>query len=179
MSIKALDVTDEADKDFPAQEHRLNNNLLEEGFFLDEDDDSDEDDDYDDEDIDEEELLGLKIEADIIHFNAILAEAQAITIQAEKEAAELKPKQKRHYTGNSICTTRRHAMKRWQLEAKGQNFISAWFSKKKDPPPVVLGVSDHEEEENETEDEFEEPEIEEHINHLFLSQSPVSLNQIS
>ena len=177
VSIK--DVTDEEDEDFPAQEHRLDNNPLEKGFFLDEDDDSDEDDDYDDEDIDEEEFLGLKTEADIVHFNVILAEAQAITIQAENKAAELKPKWKRHYTGNSICTTQCHAMKQQQLEAKGQKFISAWFSKKKDPPSAVPGVSDHEEEENETEDEFEEPEIEERINHLFLSSSPVSLNQIS
>ena len=34
VSIKALDVTDKADEGFPAQEHRLDNNLLEEGFFL-------------------------------------------------------------------------------------------------------------------------------------------------
>ena len=68
-------------------------------------------------------------------------------------------------------------MKRWQLEATGQKFISAWFSKKKDPPATVPEVPDTEEEGSEIEDEFSEPEIEEHVDCLFSSPSPVSLNE--
>ncbi|KAF8812111.1 hypothetical protein BYT27DRAFT_7088096 [Phlegmacium glaucopus] len=153
--------------------------LLEEGFFfLDEDCDSG-DSDYDEE-IDEKELSELKTEADIHRFNAILAEAQAVAVQAAKEAAELKPKRKMHYTGNSMCTVQHHAKKQRQLEAIGQKFINTWFQKK-DSPYMVMMVSDDEAEGTEREDELEQPEIEEEsINHLFLNPSIVlSLKQRS
>ena len=84
------DVTDEEDADYNhgAKQHGTAD-LLEEGFFfLDEDSDSDEDSEYGEEDIDEEELAELKTEDNIHRFNAILAEAQAVAIQAAKEAAE-------------------------------------------------------------------------------------------
>ena len=83
-------VTDEEDADYNhgAKQHGTAD-LLEEGFFfLDEDSDSDEDSVYGEEDIDEEELAELKTEDNIHRFNAILAEAQAVAIQAAKEAAE-------------------------------------------------------------------------------------------
>ena len=170
------DVTDEEDADYNHAKQHGTADLLEEGFFfLDEDSDSDEDSEYGEEDIDEEELAELKTEDDIHRFNAILAEAQAVAIQAAKEAAESKPKRKRHYTGNSTRSARRHAMKRRHLEATGQKFINAWFSKKKDSPEVITEISDNEEEGIESDNDLEEPEIEERINRLFLSPSPVSL----
>ena len=65
-------------------------------------------------------------------------------------------------------------MKRCHLEATGQKFINAWFSKKKDSPEVITEISDNEEEGIESDNDLEEPEIEERINCLFLSPSPVS-----
>ena len=83
------DVTDEEDADYNHAKQHGTADLLEEGFFfLDEDSDSDEDSEYGEEDIDEEELAELKTEDNIHRFNAILAEAQAVAIQAAKEAAE-------------------------------------------------------------------------------------------
>ena len=96
------DVTDEEDADY---NHTKQHGMFQEGFFfLDEDSDSDEGSEHGEEDIDEEELARLKTEDDIHRFNAILAEAQAVVVQASKEAAESKPKWKRHYTGNSTCS---------------------------------------------------------------------------
>ena len=69
--------------------------FLEHGFFfLDEEQPPGEDlDDSDsDEEVDEEELNELKNEADIKHFNAVLAQAQAMAVKAEHEAAGEKPK---------------------------------------------------------------------------------------
>lgn len=170
------DVTDEEDADYNHAKQHGTADLLEEGFFfLDEDSDSDEGLEYGEEDIDEEELAELKTEDNIHHFNAILAEAQAVAIQAAKETAESKPKRKRHYTGNSTCSARCHAMKRRHLEATGQKPINAWFSKKKDSPEIITEISDNEEEGIESDNDLEEPEIEERINHLFSSPSPVSL----
>ena len=92
------DVMDGEDADYNHTKQHGMADLLEEGFFfLDEDSDSDEGSEYGEEDIDEEELAGLKTEDDIHCFNAILAEAQAVAVQASKEAAESKPKRKRHY----------------------------------------------------------------------------------
>jgi hypothetical protein len=57
-------------------------------FFLDKGQ-PEEDSDGTDSDLDEEvdeELTGLKIEADIEHFNAVLARAQAMAVKAEHEA---------------------------------------------------------------------------------------------
>jgi len=96
------DDTDFEDEDF-----------LEHGFFfLDEEPMNSDDTDSDGEGVDEDELMGLQNEADIEHFNAILAQAQAMAVKAEREAAGEKPKRKRHYTGNSARTKRHHAQKR-------------------------------------------------------------------
>ena len=93
------EVFDEEDTDFEDED------FLEQGFFFlykehppeDESDGSDSDDG----EVDEDELTGLQNEADIEHFNAVLAQAQAMAVKAEREAAGEKPKCKRHYTGNS------------------------------------------------------------------------------
>ena len=66
-------------------------------------------------------------------------------------------------------------MKRCHLEVTGQKSINAWFSKKKNSPEIITEISDNEEEEIESDNDLEEPEIEEQINCLFLSPSPVSL----
>jgi len=52
------------------------------------------DSDSDGEGVDEDELTGLQNEADIEHFNAILAQAQAMAVKAEHEAAGEKSKRK-------------------------------------------------------------------------------------
>lgn len=65
-----------------------------EHFFLD-DSETDilgENSDSDDDEVDE---VSLRNEADIEHFNAILLEAQAMAVNAEREAAGKKPKRKR------------------------------------------------------------------------------------
>ena len=65
-------------------------------------------------------------------------------------------------------------MKQCHLEATGQKFINAWFSKK-DSPEIIIEISDNEEEGIESDNDLEEPEIKEQINCLFLSPIPVSL----
>jgi hypothetical protein len=65
-----------------------------ERFFLD-DSETDilgENSDSDDDEVDE---VSLRNEADIEHFNAILLEAHAMAVNAEREAAGKKPKRKR------------------------------------------------------------------------------------
>ena len=71
------EVLDDEDMDFEDEDY------LEHGFFfLDEEPTSEEDSDLDgfdtDEEVDEDKLEGLENEADIVHFNAILAHAQAM-----------------------------------------------------------------------------------------------------
>ena len=112
------------------------NNLLESGFsFLDDESPSEEDYDSEDEEPDEDEPGRLIDEAKINHFNAILFEAQAMAVKAEREAngASEKPKRKRHYAGNSTRTRQYHAQKRRKIAATGQKFINTWFSKEKKP----------------------------------------------
>ena len=127
------DVSDDEDPDFE-------DDLLEHGFFFLDDEPKSEDgsdgSDSEDEEADEDELDGLTNEAEIEHFNAILFEAQAMAVKAEREAIGEKPKRKRHYTGNSNRTLRYHAQKRRQLAATGQKFISSWFSKREKPNPT-------------------------------------------
>ena len=95
--------------------------------------------DSDDEEVDGDELNELKNEADIEHFNAILTHAWAMAVKAEREAAGEKLKRKRHYTGNSERTNRRHAQKRRKLEATGQKLISSIFMKKwKEPTAHIM-----------------------------------------
>ena len=123
------EVSDDEDMDFEDEDY------LEYGFFfLDEEPTSEEDLDSDGFDTDEEvedELEGLENEADIAHFNAVLAHAQAMAIKAEHEAAGEKKKHKQHYTaGNSVHTKRQHAQKRRELAATGQKLISSMFTKK-------------------------------------------------
>jgi hypothetical protein len=124
------DVSDHEDSDFE-------DDLLEHGFFFLDDEPESEDgsdgSDSEDEEADEDELDGLTNEAEIEHFNAILFEAQAMAVKAEREAIGEKPKRKRHYTGNSNRTLRYHAQKRRQLAATGQKFISSWFSTRGKP----------------------------------------------
>ena len=72
-------------------------------------DDSDNDEEVDEE-VDEE-LDELKNKADIEHSNAVLAQAQAMAVKAEHEAAGEKPKCKQHYIGNSACTKQNHAQR--------------------------------------------------------------------
>ena len=77
--------------------HFEDEDFLEHGFFfLDEGQPGEDSDgaDSDEEEVDEEELTGLQDEADIEHFNAVLAQAQAMAVKAEREAAGEKPKRK-------------------------------------------------------------------------------------
>jgi len=100
---------------------RINNpqKPMEHGFFFLDEEPSEEgldvSDSDEDEDLDEDELDGLINEAKIEHFNAILFEAQAMAVKAEREANGERPKRKRHYTGNSNRTRQYHAQKRRQL----------------------------------------------------------------
>lgn len=171
------DVTHSKDEDcIPRQQPVETEDILEQGFFfLDEgSDESDEESDLEDE-VDEDELLELQSEAKIHRFNSILAEVQKIAMQAEKEAAGLKPKRKRYYTGNAPRTIRRHALKRRQIEATGQKFINSWFLKAEEtdqPTEHICPVGGDESEE----EEFAEPEIEERVNHLFSTQNQIHVS---
>jgi hypothetical protein len=121
-----MDLEDE-DKEYhpPMQLDLLNGGF----FFLDEESDTDSDSEFGDDEIEEDKLKELRTEEDLHCFNSILVEAQTITIQAERDLAESKPKQKRHYTGNSEHTVQHYALKHHQLEAKGQQLINSWFKK--------------------------------------------------
>ncbi|CAA7270186.1 unnamed protein product [Cyclocybe aegerita] len=124
------DVSESEDEDYIPTSNRQP--LLEEGFFfLDEDLDSDSDWDPEDEEeveVDEEELEGLKNESNIHQFAAVLCEAQALAVKAEREAAADKPNRPKHYTGNSKQSQRLHAFNRKKLAAAGQQFINSWFT---------------------------------------------------
>ena len=171
------EVFNEEDADFEDED------FLEHGFFfLDEghppEDESDSS-DSDGEEVDEDELTGLQNEADIEHFNAILAQAQAMAVKAEREAAGEKPKRKRHYTGNSTRTKRHHAQKRHELAATGQKLISSMFAKsRKDStvteknklPPDVIEIADDSDSSEGSEDE-----IEASLNQLFPDECEVSV----
>src|ERR1700678_4091146 len=147
------EVLDDEDMDFEDEE----SDYLEHGFFfLDEEPTSEEDSDLDgfdtNEEVDEDELEGLENEADIAHFNAVLAHAQAMAIKAERKAAGEKPKRKRHYMGNSARTKRHHAQKQRELAATGQKLISSMFTKKvtestpmeeKEAPPDAIEIVDN------------------------------------
>jgi len=165
------DASDDEDLDFE------DNDLLEHGFFFLDDSPSEEDSDSDeDEELDEDELDGLINEAKIEHFNAILFEAQAMAVKAEREANGEKPKRKRHYTGNSTRTRQYHAQKRRQLAATGQKLINSWFSREKKPnilppkdsAPEVVVISDNSDA-SEGEDE-----IDACVHRLFPGTAPVS-----
>jgi hypothetical protein len=123
---KKLFVEDVYDDDDSESEDK---DYLEQGFFfLDEGSPLEEDidgSDSEEEEIGEDKLNGLQNEADIEHFNAVLAHAQAMAVKAEREATGEKPKRKRHYTGNSDRTKRHHTQKRRELGTTGQNFISS------------------------------------------------------
>jgi hypothetical protein len=73
--------------------------LLEHSFFFLDDEspsekDSDASDSDEDEELDKDKLDGLINKAKIEHFNAILFEAQAMAVKAEREANGEKPKHK-------------------------------------------------------------------------------------
>ena len=165
------DASDDEDLDFE------DNDLLEHGFFFLDDSPSEGDSDSDeDEELDEDELDGLINEAKIEHFNAILFEAQAMAVKAEREANGEKPKRKRHYMGNSTRTRQYHAQKRRQLAATGQKLINSWFSREKKPnilppkdsAPEVVEISDNSDA-SEGEDE-----IDACVHRLFPGTAPVS-----
>lgn len=99
------DVLESEDEEYCPPTWKQTSDLLDEGFFfLDEESDGNSDSEFGDEEGEEDELKELRTEAELFQFNSILAEVQAVAIQAEKEATESKPKRKRHYTGNSACT---------------------------------------------------------------------------
>jgi len=167
------DASDNEDLDFE------DNDLLEHGFFFLDDSPSEEKEDSDsdkDEELDEDELDGLINEAKIEHFNAILFEAQAMAVKAEREANGEKPKRKWHYMGNSTRTRQYHAQKRRQLAATGQKLINLSFSREKEPnmlppkdsAPEVVEISDNSDA-SEGEDE-----IDACVHRLFPGTAPVS-----
>ena len=146
-------------------------------FSLKEDSDSDDSTDSDDseEEVDEEELTGLQNEADIEHFNAVLAQAQAMAVKAEREAAGEIPKRKRRYMGNSDRTKRHHAQRRRELAATGQKLISSMFTKRQPesiqtPQDTVELVDNSDSDSSDADDD----EIEASLNELFPSEKAVS-----
>jgi hypothetical protein len=123
--------------------HFEEEDFLEHGFFfLDEEDSDGTDSDEELEEVTEEELTELQNEADIEHFNAVLAQVQAMAVKAEREAEVEKPKNKRRYMGNSNRTKHHHAQRHRELAATGQKLISSMFTKRqpesiKTPPDIV------------------------------------------
>jgi hypothetical protein len=176
------DVSDHEDSDFE-------DDLLEHGFFFLDDEPESEDgsdgSDSEDEEADEDELDGLTNEAEIEHFNAILFEAQAMAVKAEREAIGEKPKRKRHYTGNSNRTLRYHAQKRRQLAATGQKFISSWFSTRGKPnltedAQEIIEISE-DSDPSDNEEDGGEDDVDASLHRLFPGTSSVSrlkLNKI-
>jgi hypothetical protein len=129
---------------------------LEHGFFfLDEEPTSEEDSDSDgfdtDKEVNEDKLEEWENEADIAHFNVVLAHAQAMAIKAECKAAGKKQKHKWHYMGNSVRTKWHHAQKRRELAATGQTLISSMFTQmvteltpmeEQEAPPDAIEIVD-------------------------------------
>ena len=159
--------------------------FLEHGFFfLDEEQPPGEDlDDSDsDEEVDEEELNELKNKADIEHFNAVLAQAQAMAVKAEREAAGEKPKRKRHYMGNSARTKRHHAQRCRELAATGQKLISSMFTTRQqkmmlppeenETPPDIQAVEVIDDSDP---SDVDDDDIEEALKQLFPSERAVSI----
>lgn len=164
------DVPESEDDEYRPPARKQRTDLSDEGFFF-LDYDSESDSEFEDSEVEEDELKELRTEAELFRFNSILAEAQAVAIQAEKEVAESKPKRKRHYTGNSARTVRHYALKHRQLEANGQSLINSWFSKEEKSNPPIPQLIDEEAEQSE--DELEEPEIEERVNRAFADSESV------
>lgn len=179
------DASDDEDLNFE------DDDLPEHGFFFPDDESpseegSDASDSDEDEELHEDELDGLinDSEAKIEHFNAILFEAQAMAVKAEREANGEKPKRKQHYTGNSTRTQQYRAQKRRQLAATGQKFINSWFSKEKKPSellpkdaaPVTAEIDEISDDSDTSEDEESkhEDEIDACVHRLFPGTAPVS-----
>jgi hypothetical protein len=167
------DLSDDDDMDFDDED------FLEHGFFiLDEgnplEEDLDDSDSDEDEEIEEDELNGLRNEADLEHFKAVLAHAQAMAVKAEREAVGEKPKRKRHYTGNSERTKRLHAQKRRKLVATGQPLISSLFTKKGKEPTTHIQPDITETTAILDSDDDDDDEIEVSLNQLFPGQCEVS-----
>jgi len=149
----------------------------EHGFIVFEDYETDSDDDHipgsndsDSEDgdsdfEDELEINEIRIEADLLRFSAILAEAQRVAVKLEQESDA--PKRPKQYTGNAPRTKRFHAQKRRTLAAEGQKFISQFFTAKGKMPlqqsvnqPPIPSDSDSSDEESIID-------IDEHLNQIF------------
>ncbi|KAG6808218.1 hypothetical protein H0H92_008308 [Tricholoma furcatifolium] len=87
------------------------------------------------EDKDDEEMC---TKAKVQWFSTILAEAQAVTVQAEREAAALLPKCKRHYTGNAPRTICHYNLNRRKLAAAGQQSIGQFFKKAANEAAITM-----------------------------------------
>jgi hypothetical protein len=173
------EISDDEDTDFEDED------FLEHGFFfLDEgpggEEISDDSCGADEEEVDEDKLNGLQNEADIEHFNAILAHAQTMAIKAEREAAGETPKRKRYYMGNSVRTKRYHAQKRRELTATGQKLISSMFVKKKTQDSTLTDGNEALPDVIEIADDFdssdgEDDEIEASLKQLFPGEPEVNV----
>ena len=119
-----------------------------------------------DSDFEDEEINEIRIEADLLRFSAILAEAQRVAVKLEQESEA--PKRPKRYTGNAPRTKRLHAQKRRTLAAEGQKFISQFFTAKgKMPlqqsvnqPPIPGSDSDSSDEESIVD-------VDEHLDRIF------------
>jgi hypothetical protein len=169
------DVLESEDEEFCPPRKQITDQSDEGFFFLDEELNDDSESEFEDGEVEEDDLTELRTEAELFRFNSILAEAQAVAIQAEKEAVQSKPKRKRHYTGNSARTIRHYALKCRQLEANEQSLINSWFSKEEKIDPPILHLKEIVDEEAEqSEDELEEPEIEECVNRVFADSDSIA-----
>ncbi|KAF8977432.1 hypothetical protein BDQ17DRAFT_1440642 [Cyathus striatus] len=59
-------------------------------------------------------------------------EAQKVALKAQQKAAELKPKWKKHYTGNAVRTKQWWASKQCKIAEAGSQLFISWFFNKKD-----------------------------------------------
>ena len=133
------------------------------------DSDSEDGDDSDFEDLDELQVDSLetneiRIEADLLRFSAILAEAQRVAVKLERESDD--PKRPKRYTGNAPRTKCFHAQKRRTLAAEGQKFISQFFTAKGKMPPQSVNqppiASD-----SDSSDEESIIDVDEHLDRIF------------
>ncbi|KAG6851921.1 hypothetical protein C0991_004944 [Blastosporella zonata] len=168
------DVSDSEDHDYIPYSSCTNvDRICDETCVCTEDTDMDTDDsDIEDMDLDQEEAAKMGTEAEILRFSAILVEAQAVTVKAEREATESKPKWKHHYTGNAPRTIRHYALKRRKLASTGQKFIHQFFEKNSRTTEEDMGLNDTLNEGmggKEQEDELveEENQVEEGLQQIF------------
>ena len=150
----------------------------EHGFIVFEDYETDSDDDHisgvsdsdsedTDSDFEDEDDTEIRIEADLLRFSAILAEAQKVAVKLEQESdARKRPKR---YMGNALRTKRFHMQKRRTLAAEGQKFISQFFTAKGNIPPrqSVNQPSIPSESDPDSSDEESVIDVDEHLDRIF------------